>query len=137
MKDNLGIGVLLGAICPSIAYVLTNFTELTTTAFSQKPIAIYVIAAAINLVEVRFIYRSGREATAKGIVLITFLAMVAMVLLLKIKVCCKGTLFLLGISFSIGNGKIVEAGTYLNVQQFLLQHFQDGEKVEYGLHSIF
>lgn len=86
MKDNLGIGVLLGAICPSIAYVLTNFTELTTTAFSQKPIAIYVIAAAINLVAVRFIYRSGREATAKGIVLITFLAMVAMVLLLKIKV---------------------------------------------------
>lgn len=49
----------------------------------------------------------------------------------------KGTLFLLGISFSIGNGKIVEAGTYLNIQQFLLQHFQDGEKVEYGLHSIF
>lgn len=85
MKDNLGVGVALGAICPLIAYLLTNFTEIATTAFPQKPIGVYVIAAAINLIAVRFIYRSGREATAKGIVLITFLAMVVMVVVLKIK----------------------------------------------------
>lgn len=79
MKDNVGAGIVLGAICPLIAFLLTNFTEVAAVAFPQKPIGIYVIAAAINLIAVRFIYRRGQQATAKGMVLITFLAMLAMV----------------------------------------------------------
>jgi hypothetical protein len=86
MKDNLGIGIALGAILPLLAYVLINFTALGTVFFTDKPIAIYVLSAAINLIVVRFIYRSGREATAKGMVLITFIAMIAMVVLLRIRV---------------------------------------------------
>ncbi len=86
MKNNVLLGVLLGAIFPLLAYVLTTFTELQRTLFSQKPIALYVMAAVVNLVAVRFIYRSGRENTAKGIVLVTFLAMVLMVVVLRIKV---------------------------------------------------
>lgn len=86
MKDNIGVGIALGGILPLLAYVLTNFTDLTAGILTEKPLGIYVLAAAINLIAVRFIYRSGREATAKGIVLITFMAMIALVLLLRIKV---------------------------------------------------
>ncbi|NGM61063.1 hypothetical protein G5B30_03930 [Sphingobacterium sp. SGG-5] len=86
MKNSFLLGVLIGAIFPLLAYGLTTFTELQKVVFAQKPIALYVIAAVINLVAVRFIYRSGRENTGKGIILITFLAMVVMVLALKIKV---------------------------------------------------
>lgn len=86
MSDNYFSGVILGAVCPLLAYWATNFTNLQTSFFAQKPIALYVIAAVINLIAVRFIYRSGRESTAKGIIIATFLAMVVMVLALKIKV---------------------------------------------------
>lgn len=86
MKDSIILGIALGAIFPLLAYFISDFTDIGTTYFSQKPIGIYVLAAVANLVAVRFIYRSGREATAKGIVLITFIAMVAMVFLFRIKV---------------------------------------------------
>lgn len=83
MKDNIGTGVVLGAFFPLVAYLLTNFTDLAIGLLTEKPISMYVLAAAINLIAVRFIYRSGREATVKGIVLITFIAMVIMALVLR------------------------------------------------------
>ena len=86
MRNSFLLGILIGPIFPLLAYGLTTFTELQKIFFAQKPIALYVIAAVINLVAVRFIYRSGRENTAKGIVLVTFLAMVVMVFGLKVKV---------------------------------------------------
>ncbi|NGF57581.1 hypothetical protein G5B00_13765 [Parapedobacter sp. SGR-10] len=86
MKNNFIVGVLLGSVFPVLAYLLTTYTELQKTFFEQKPITIYVLAAVVNLIAVRFIYRSGRENTAKGIVLVTFLAMVLMVFVLRIKV---------------------------------------------------
>lgn len=86
MKNSFILGVVLGAIFPLLAYVLTTQTGLQQSLFMQKPIAFYVLAAVLNLVAVRFIYRSGREATAKGILLVTFLAMILMVFALKIKV---------------------------------------------------
>ncbi len=86
MKNSFIAGILLGTVFPVLAYVLTTFTELQKSFFAQKPIAIYVLAAVVNLIAVRFIYRSGREATAKGIVLVTFLAMVFMIVVLKVKV---------------------------------------------------
>ncbi len=85
MRDNYFFGAVLGVICPLLAYLATTFTELQAMLFAQKPIALYVIAAVINLIAVRFIYRSGREATAKGIILVTFLAMVVLVVGLRIK----------------------------------------------------
>lgn len=38
--------------------------------------AIYTIAALINLVILRFAYRAGKDQVGKGIIIMTFLAMI-------------------------------------------------------------
>lgn len=76
MKNNFALGVALGVIFPLLAYVATTFTTVQTSLFAHKPIALYVFAATINLIGVRFMYRKGKEATANGVVLVTFLAMI-------------------------------------------------------------
>lgn len=83
MKNNLALGVALGVIFPLLAYLATTFTTIQTSLFAHKPIALYVIAATINLIGVRFLYRGGREATANGVVLATFLAMIILIVLVR------------------------------------------------------
>lgn len=75
MKDTLWMGGLIGLVFPLISYILTNYTELQTIFFKEKPIALYVIAATINLLLLRFTYKAGKQNLAKGILLSTFLAM--------------------------------------------------------------
>lgn len=80
-KDSLILGLVIGALAPIVAYLLTNYTSLQQTLFAEKPTAMYVLAGVINLVVVRFTYRGGFEKLAKGIILITFLAMAALILI--------------------------------------------------------
>lgn len=86
MKDSFWAGGAIGALAPILAYVLSNYTSIQTNYFSDKPIALYVIAALINLIIVRFTYRAGKESLAKGIVFVTFIAMLVLVIAVKIKV---------------------------------------------------
>ena len=83
MKNNFALGIALGVIFPLLAYVATTFTTVQTSLFAHKPIALYVIAATINLIGVRFMYRGGREATANGVVLATFLAMIVLIVVMR------------------------------------------------------
>lgn len=79
MKNSLPIGLLLGVIFPFIAYILTKHTNLQTSFFLEKPIALYVIAAFINLIIFRFAYRAGKNAFAKGVLMMTFVAMILLI----------------------------------------------------------
>lgn len=79
MKNSLFIGAAIGIVFPVFAYIFTVYTDLQTSFFSDKPIAIYVIAAVINLVIFRFSYRAGNDSFAKGVLLTTFLAMLVLV----------------------------------------------------------
>lgn len=79
MKNSLPLGVLIGVIFPLIAYFLTEHTSLQTSFFLEKPIAIYVMAAVVNLGIFRFSYRAGKDAFARGILLITFIAMLFLI----------------------------------------------------------
>jgi len=54
MKNNLGIGILLGAIAPMIAYLVSTYTTLFEKTISEKPMLIYAIAVFINLLVIRF-----------------------------------------------------------------------------------
>lgn len=83
MKNNFVLGVALGIIFPLLAYFVTTFTTIQTSLFAHKPIVLYVVAATINLVAVRFLYRKGKEATANGVVLATFLAMIILIVLMR------------------------------------------------------
>lgn len=86
MKNSLSLGLLAGVIFPLVAYFLTEFTELQRSFFLDKPIAIYVIAAVINLGIFRFTYRAGKDAFAKGVLLTTFVAMLVLIFGIGLKV---------------------------------------------------
>lgn len=83
MKNNFVLGAVLGVVFPLLAYLATTFTTIQTSLFAHKPIALYIFAAVINLVAVRFLYRNGKEATANGVVLATFLAMMILIVLMR------------------------------------------------------
>lgn len=85
-KKDFILGMVIGVIAPLASYLLTQYTSLQRDYFVEKPIAIYVLAAAINLIVVRFAYRAGKESLAKGVMLLTFLAMVVLIWLTKLKV---------------------------------------------------
>lgn len=85
-KNSLIAGLIVGGIAPLLAYLVMTYTTLQQSYFAEKPIALYVLAAVVNLVIIRFAYRGQKEALAKGVVLITFLAMIAFVVLTKFKI---------------------------------------------------
>ncbi|GAA4521188.1 hypothetical protein [Sphingobacterium thermophilum] len=85
-KKDFILGMVIGVIAPLASYLLTQYTSLQQDYFVEKPIAIHVLAAAINLIVVRFAYRAGKESLAKGVMLLTFLAMVVLIWLTKLKV---------------------------------------------------
>lgn len=85
-NNSLLFGVLIGAFAPCIAYFLTTYTNLHEALFSDKPIAFYVISAVVNLIIARFAFKRGKDSLAKGIFLITFLAMLVLIFATKLKV---------------------------------------------------
>ena len=64
-------GLGWGLPAPLIAHILSKYTTLPEF-FSSKPLALYVIAALINLIAVRYFYRKEQEQAARGVILITF-----------------------------------------------------------------
>ena len=73
VKNSFGLGCALGCVCPTIAYVLVAFSALAWT--NGNPLGVYAVAALLNLVLVRYMYRNDGEKTAQGIILITFVAL--------------------------------------------------------------
>ncbi len=76
MKNNSWIGLGIGTVSPVLAYILVRFTDLELHFLPEKPMAIYTIAILVNLVLLRFAYRSGKDHLGKGIIASTFLAMI-------------------------------------------------------------
>lgn len=72
IKNNLGLGVILGLPFPIMAYTLTNYTDIIIPG---KPSGLYVLALAVNMIGVWLAYRNERQELGKGIVLTTFLGM--------------------------------------------------------------
>lgn len=85
-RDSFIVGVIIGALAPIVAYLATTYTALQQQFFADKPIALYVLAAVVNLVIVRFAFKAGKSSFAKGIVLVTFLAMFGFFIFNKIKI---------------------------------------------------
>jgi len=64
-------GLGIGMLAPTIAHIVTKFTSLPML-LGFKSLGLYVIAALINLLVVRYLYRKGFEQGARGVILITF-----------------------------------------------------------------
>ncbi|WP_293886507.1 MULTISPECIES: hypothetical protein [unclassified Sphingobacterium] len=86
MKNNFWIGLGIGAVFPVLAHISVRFTDLALHFLPEKPMAIYTIAVLINLVLLRFAYRSGSDHLGKGIIASTFLAMIIYLITHKITV---------------------------------------------------
>ncbi|MCS3556687.1 MULTISPECIES: hypothetical protein [Sphingobacterium] len=86
MKNNLGIGILLGAIAPMIAYLLSTYTTLFEKTISEKPMLIYAIAVFMNLLVIRFLFKGEKGALAKGVLVATFIATILYILTHKLSI---------------------------------------------------
>lgn len=76
-------GLVLGLLAPVAAHILTKFTSLPFF-IGSKPLGLYVIAALINLLLVRYFYRNGREPMARGVILITFVLVLLLIFTTKL-----------------------------------------------------
>ncbi|WP_140937009.1 hypothetical protein [Sphingobacterium lumbrici] len=86
MKDSLIQGILIGAIAPFIAFLLTVYTDLEIMLSSDKPIFLYVITAGINLIATRIMFKKGYDATGRGLVLVTFIGVLLLIFGTKLKI---------------------------------------------------
>lgn len=77
MRNNFFLGLLLGLCAPLIALGLTEYSLIGANLFPSQPLFIYALAAGLNLLLVRIFYakKYARDKIAKGILVITFIAM--------------------------------------------------------------
>lgn len=76
--NNVAFGCVIGLLFPAVAYLLTSSSA--NTLISGKPLGFYAVAALINLLLVRHFFRKDREQTARGIILATFVAVLALLI---------------------------------------------------------
>jgi len=82
-RNTFIFGCAIGAVAPAIAHLLTLFTSWNMM-LGNKPLSLYVISALINLLLVRFFYRNALERSARGVVLITFVAALLLIFIMDI-----------------------------------------------------
>lgn len=86
MKTNtIWAGSLIGLIAPFIAFICTNYTQWISI-FQGKALAFYVLAAAINLFLIRYLYKNELDLSGRGVVLTTFLATLLLIITQKITI---------------------------------------------------
>lgn len=79
MKNNFLWGLVLGIIAPALSYYLTVFTDWQMQLFPSKPAGFYVLAATVNLVGAWIAHKRGFDKIATGLILATFLGMMALI----------------------------------------------------------
>lgn len=71
-KDNVWLGVILGLVCPGIAFFFVEILKKNIT-FLKKDDLLYIGCVAINLFLVRYFFREDKENTARGVISSTFI----------------------------------------------------------------
>jgi len=80
-RNSFLLGLLVGAFGPAAASLLKAFTPLGTT---MHPLSLYVLAAVVNILLVRFFYRQALERSARGVLMITFVALLLLIFIEKL-----------------------------------------------------
>ncbi|MEJ6980589.1 stationary phase survival protein SurE [Pedobacter sp. P351] len=70
-KDNVWLGAVLGLVLPGIAYFIVEILKKNITVL-EKDDLLYIGCVALNLLLVRYYFRTYKENTAKGIISATF-----------------------------------------------------------------
>ncbi|NQD71087.1 hypothetical protein HP439_10185 [Sphingobacterium shayense] len=86
MRNNFFLGLVVGLCAPIVAFGLTEYSLIGSDILPRQPLFLYALAAGINLLLVRVFYRNQppRDKIAKGILSVTFLAMLVFLYVYKI-----------------------------------------------------
>jgi hypothetical protein len=76
-KNTMLMGILLALPFPAIAWLMAYLLKNNVDVIN-KPALPYVIAIALNLLLLRFIVKKDLDKTARGVMLATFVFMVAL-----------------------------------------------------------
>lgn len=75
-KNSLPAGILLALPFPAIAWIAACYLK-NNVDIVNRPALPYFIAIALNLIVLRFVLKKNLDKTGKGIMLITFVFMLA------------------------------------------------------------
>ena len=71
-RDNVWLGLILGLILPGIAFFFVEILKKNIKVL-EKDNLLYIGCVALNLLLVRYLFRSYKENTAKGLISATFI----------------------------------------------------------------
>jgi len=83
-KNSILTGFVIGLIIPGLALLLFNVIYKGAVLLN-KPAIPYLVALGLNLFFIRICYKKDADQTGKGIMLSTFICMLLMVLLFRVK----------------------------------------------------
>lgn len=83
VKNNIVIGALLGLILPLLAYFIAEVL-FQDKIFPDKPGVPYLIAVGINLIFLKFTYKSNADKAGIGLLVVTFIVLL-LAFIFKIK----------------------------------------------------
>jgi hypothetical protein len=78
------VGFVLGLILPGLALLLFNILYKDAVVLG-KPAIPYMVALGLNLIAIRISYKKDADQTGKGIMLSTFICMLLLVLVFKVR----------------------------------------------------
>ena len=71
-KDNVWLGAILGLILPGIAYFIVEILKKNVRVL-EKDDLLYIGCVALNLILVKYYFKTYKENTARGIIAATFI----------------------------------------------------------------
>jgi hypothetical protein len=74
-KNNIVNGAVLASIFPGITWLVLGVILNNKVVFFDKPAIPYLIAVAINLFLIRYLFKKRQDQTATGVILVTFMIM--------------------------------------------------------------
>ena len=78
------LGFIIGLILPALALMLFNILYKGAMLFN-KPAIPYLVALGLNLIIIRICYKKNADQTGLGVMLATFISMLLLVFVFKIK----------------------------------------------------
>lgn len=75
-KNNIVLGLVAGIILPGITWLVFGYVLKNKVAVFNKPAIPYLVAIAINLFIIKYLFKKGDDQTGTGVILSTFVAMI-------------------------------------------------------------
>ena len=80
-KNNIAIGLSAGLIVPGITWLIFGYILKSQVIILNKPVIPYLVAIALNLFAIKYLFKTGRDQTGTGMILCTFVVMILVFLL--------------------------------------------------------